>query len=61
MCCNGTTIFYIKRQYTSKHVMLVKGFIVNQIYKVLSSHIVDATPLMYIHQNKRKYTFHKNY
>jgi hypothetical protein len=31
--------FYIIKQYTWKHVMTVKRFIVNKMYKTLSSHI----------------------
>ncbi len=36
----GTTVLYIKRHYTWKHIVTIKGFIANQMYKVLSRDIL---------------------
>jgi hypothetical protein len=33
-------VFYKIRPYTWKHVMIVKGFITNKMYKVLSNHLL---------------------
>ncbi len=54
------SILQKKTQYTWKHIMTMKGFMLIKCMNFYQATYVDVAPLLYVHMNKILYIYHKN-